>query len=543
MPERILLNGESVARRIGETRVSFAAPGLIGELTLDAKAPGGEEALRTRSGLRDSSQPLSNDEIDQAVGEVGSLESYNLETDAVTPAVARTADTTREGGDALNDDEAIIEYEPKPGEYSYVIYRDESGVISLHFPENLPQVEAETEGALHHTTRGPGDVQKYRIVLRKPQAAGALSSPKAETRFGIISVGRKLIKLVVGKALKRVTAPLVEAVDYGAVWLWESRARAFQGFHGGKTVEDLLAESPVTLSDADWKSLQGDNKKALLFIHGTTSTTSGAFGGLQGFPEEAKSLYDLYEGRVLGFNHHTLTLSVADNVADFYSRLPANGNFHFDIVCHSRGGLIARAIKELSVADVAKLTKRNFACTARLSIGRVVFVGTPNTGTQLADPKDIPHALEVLANVASLIPGTGLTLAGIFSGAAFVAENGFKVLPGMRNMDPSDSFLKQLNEVAPSGLPSPLVDYSAIQSNFSSTHLANKILLGGVKHLFGNNLNDLIVPTLGTSNIDGDILADTMVKYYGRPPGFESIAHTQYFRNRATWDFIIQNLR
>ena len=38
MPERILLNGGSVPRRIGATRVSFAAPGLIGELTLDVKA-------------------------------------------------------------------------------------------------------------------------------------------------------------------------------------------------------------------------------------------------------------------------------------------------------------------------------------------------------------------------------------------------------------------------------------------------------------------------------------------------------------------------
>src|SRR3984957_2019231 len=125
MPERILLNGESVPRRIGETGVSFAAPGLIGELTLDVKAPGGEEALRTRSGLRDSSQPLSNDEIDQAVEEVGNLESYNMETEAATPRVERTDDTTRTGAGALNDDEAVIEYEPNPGEYSYVIYRDE----------------------------------------------------------------------------------------------------------------------------------------------------------------------------------------------------------------------------------------------------------------------------------------------------------------------------------------------------------------------------------------------------------------------------------
>lgn len=540
MPERIVLKGETVTRRIGETRVSFAAPGLIGELTMDRRAPGGDETLPARSGLRDSSQPLSNDEIDRAVEEVGNLESYDLETEAVTPRTDRSEETTRTGTGALNDNEAVIEYQPQPGEYSYLIYRDEMGVISLHFPENLPRPE-EIGREVGQITRGPGDVQKYRILLRTPPTGGPSSSTGAQTRFGIMSVGKKLFKLVVGKAIKRVSAPVAEAAAYGAVWLWESRARAFQGFHSGRTVEALLAENPVPMSAADWESLQHGGKKALLFVHGTTSTTSGAFSGLHEFLDAASSLYRLYEGRVLGFNHHTLTLSVADNVADFYSALPANGKFQFDIVCHSRGGLVARALKELSVAEVANLTKKSWTWRANVNIGKIVLVGTPNTGTQLADPNDIPHALEVLANVASMLPGAGLTLAGILSAAAFVAENGFKALPGMQNMNPSDEFLKLLNRVVGNRLPS-VSEYYAIQSNFSSAHLANEILLCGVKYLFKDNLNDLIVPTLGTSNIEGRTLPETVVTYFGKAPRVESIAHTQYFKQRETWDFIIDSL-
>src|SRR5438445_11918781 len=95
MPERILLNGGSVPRRIGAPRVSFAAPGLIGELTLDVKAAGGVEALRTRSGLRDSGQPLSNAEIDQAVREVRNLESYNMKLQTTTTKIERIDQTTR----------------------------------------------------------------------------------------------------------------------------------------------------------------------------------------------------------------------------------------------------------------------------------------------------------------------------------------------------------------------------------------------------------------------------------------------------------------
>jgi pimeloyl-ACP methyl ester carboxylesterase len=542
VPDRIELTGESVPRRLADTRVSFAAPGLRGELSFDIKPAPGNEPLRTRSGLRDSSRVLSNDEIDDAVEEVGNLEAYNLETEAPTPTAGRMDETTRSGSGEIADDEALIEYEPKPGEYSYVIYRDEAGIISLHFPENLPQVESST-GETATTTRGTDEPQKYRIVLRKPQAPAQPSTTESQTRFGVTTIGKKLIKLVVGKAIKKAVGPLVGAADYGAVWLWENRARAFQGFHSGQSLSDLLADNPISMSDSDWNFLQGGNKKSLLFVHGTTSTTSGAFGGLQEFPDAATSLYDLYQGRVLGFNHHTLTLSVADNVADFYSALPANGTFHFDIVCHSRGGLVARALKELSVADVAKLTKKEFAPTAKISIGKIVFVGTPNIGTQLADPKDVPHALEVLANVASLIPGAGLTLAGIFSGAAFVAQNGFKVLPGMRNMNPSDTFLKQLNEGTTGGASSPINDYYAIQSSFSSANLANKILLRGVKYLFKDNLNDLIVPTLGTSNIDGIALTDDVVTYFGKAPKIESIAHTQYFKHHETWAFIIDKLK
>jgi hypothetical protein len=82
-----------------------------------------------------------------------------------------------------------------------------------------------------------------------------------------------------------------------------------------------------------------------------------------------------------------------------------------------------------------------------------------------------------------------------------------------------------------------------IQSSFSSTHLVNKILLRGLKFLFKDNLNDLIVPTLGTSNIDGKPLADKVIKYYGKAPKVESVAHTQYFKQVETWDFIVQSLK
>jgi pimeloyl-ACP methyl ester carboxylesterase len=536
------LRGESVPQVIPGTAIRFAAPGLKGELTVHVKTAPGDAPLNTRSGLRDSSQVASNDQLDQAIREVSVLDSYNLETEASTPKVTRP-EGTRAGVGELGDDEALLEYEAKPGEYSFVIYRDEEGVISIHFPENLPTTQATPEHG--RTVRSSASqTDTYRIALRKPsQLTTPPSQSESQTRFGIATIGKKLIKLVVGKVIKKTAAPLVGAADFGAVWVWENRARAFQGFHGGKSAQELLAENPVSLSAGDWAGLQADGKKTLLLIHGTTSTTSGAFGGLDSFQDVANALYGMYQGRVIGFNHHTLTLSVADNVADFYSELPTNGTFHFDIICHSRGGLVARALKELTVAEVVALTKKAVPSTVGVKIGKIIFVGTPNTGTQLADPKDIPQALNVLANVASLIPGAGLTLAGIFSSAAFVAENGFAVLPGMRNMNPSDNFLAQLNQTSTASTHSQLSEYYAVQSSFSSDTLVNKILLSGVRYLFKDNLNDLIVPTLGTSNIDGIMLPESFVNYFGKAPKVESIAHTQYFQHKDTWDFILEKLK
>jgi hypothetical protein len=226
-------------------------------------------------------------------------------------------------------------------------------------------------------------------------------------------------------------------------------------------------------------------------------------------------------------------------VTDFYSWLPKGGSFTFDIVCHSRGGLVARALKELSPSEISPLVGKPFNPSARVTIGKIVFVGTPNIGTQLADPNDIPHALDLLANVASLIPGAGLTLAGVFSCAAFAAESGFKALPGLRNMNPGDSFLTLLNQPA----SSPLSDYYAIQSSFSLSGIVNQVLLKAVKYLFKDNLNDLIVPTLGVSKIDHSTLPSVDIKYYGAPPGQDDVAHTRYFQREDTWNYILSVLK
>ncbi len=137
---------------------------------------------------------------------------------------------------------------------------------------------------------------------------------------------------------------------YAAAKLWEDHYRP-EGFIGGANSGQLLADPATPFTD--WASLQG--RKSLLFVHGTISSTAGAFIGMQQFRAAAASLYAAYGNRVIGFNHHTLTKSVPQNAVDFFTGMQP-GNCQFDVISHSRGGLLSRGLKELTQAELWKKT-------------------------------------------------------------------------------------------------------------------------------------------------------------------------------------------
>lgn len=526
------IDRETLAHSIPGTGISLRAPGLRGTIEYTAKAAPMAALDLARAG----GAPI--DPLDQAVSQTSSLQSHDIETDAPTPDVA-PVEGARAGVGELQDDELEVSYDAKPGEYSFVIYRDESGGLSFHFPQTPAASDASSKG-VEPARSGVARTDTFRIQLRKPEPPPAEEG--AKTRFGLVAIGKKLLKVVVGKIAKTVFEPVVGAAAYGAVWLWESTMRRFDGFHGGTNAAALLANTPAPFSE--WNSLAGSGQQSLLFIHGTTSTTSGAFGGLNNFSAVANSLYSAYGNRVIGFNHHTLTKSVVQNVVDFHAALPQGGGpYNFDIICHSRGGLVARVLKEFSPEKISAILGTSWTPTASVNIGKIVFVGTPNIGTQLADPDDIPHALNQLANVASLFPGGGLEVGGIIACAAYAVEAGFKALPGLQDMDPGHNLLTLLNQAVLAGSPGPANDYYAVQSAFSAQGaILNAVMKTAMGYLFKGALNDLIVPTLGVSDIDGSSLASSRVLYYGQSPKADDVPHTGYFVRQETWDLVTSSL-
>jgi hypothetical protein len=74
-----------------------------------------------------------------------------------------------------------------------------------------------------------------------------------------------------------------------------------------------------------------------------------------------------------------------------------------------------------------------------------------------------------------------------------------------------------------------------LEHSFSLDGIVKQVLLAAVKYLFKGKLNDLIVPTLGVSEIDGTGLPSTVVYYYGKPPASDAVAHTRYFGHPDSW--------
>jgi len=471
------------------------APGLRARLTWRAPE---EHAALMPTGVAPSADP-----VERALAEAGLQDEGSLNIDEEQPSA--------DGGPA---DKIVVGTTIAPGRVQFAIHRDPSGVLSLHRPlPVVPQAAIAPPGttpATHH----------YVIPLRKAPATAA-NAPHTAMLGGIAG---RVVRFVGRKVLG-----VVGDVVFEAAKLWENKYRAAQGFHGGANATQLLQDPPLPV--ADFGPLNGN--PSLLFIHGTTSSTAGAFIGLLGFAAAAGNLYTEYGNRVIGFNHHTLTKSVPQNAVDFYAGLPA-GNYQFDVISHSRGGLLARALKELPPDELAQLASAaNAQPGVNVEIGKILLVGTPDVGTPLADPTDLPKAVSRLASIASSFSADVATvgLGAFFAIFGGIVEGGIGSLPGLEDMNPGNPFLTQLNGAAPNN-----ADYYGIEADYQpSGGLAKAIENNGVDALFLGEQNDLIVPTLGVSTVNGQALPAGQVNDYPPP---QDVYHLNYFRQQNTWDKI-----
>jgi hypothetical protein len=290
-------------------------------------------------------------------------------------------------------------------------------------------------------------------------------------------------------------------------------------------------------------------KRVLLLIHGTFSGSRALIDhGLAKLTEgrdllaRAEKKYDL----VLAYDHPTLSVSPVMNAFDLAALLrpqPAE----LDIVCHSRGGLVARWLCEGFCEPALKR--------------RVIFVGAPLGGTSLAAAPRLRSTLDLLTNIADVLRiGADLAAANpfflavsgllrVFSTVTNLAartpvfDAALALVPGLdaQSLTGNNEQLRRLRSNTGNGeFGRDPIQYFAIRSNFEPKEIGWNFLrlfskpmqrLGDIgADLIFDGPNDLVVDTYSMSEV-ADTRNVKIVHDFGTS---QIVHHTNYFVQKET---------
>ncbi len=487
--------------------------------------------------------------------------TFIRETAPAAP-MARRARGLKRAAAPVGDDRAALTLNVAlaDGEDALILL-EEDGVFSWHV-----QGEDITPPAARHamlrqratTGRRPSKTSPRRRVKRFALTLPPAPAPAPVPAHGKTgAAGRKhglgsfIAHTIVGQVTARVFRFVAGKIVGPIIDHMERNVRT-----GLVKIEDVDCTKWRLMDDSEQLDLPKDRPaKVLLWVHGTFSSTMGAFGGLsqtthgKAVLKAALKKYDV----VIGFDHKTLSATPMQNATDLLARLERQKWSKppvLSAVSHSRGGLVFRSLVE------AALPVSNF----QYQLNRAVFVACTNAGTELARRKNWDRMIDRYTNLAAgaskavgLLTGTlagakilGEAIRGVgaFVKALAVAALDDNKVPGLEAMDPAGAFVRQLNDLQ-AGQPQPEGSfYCVMTSNFdpalaqrtNSTpefppawwmRLAEK----PVDALMGK-ANDLVVDVDSMSKIDtsvGDFVKD---RFDFGTNG--AVYHTNYFLQKGT---------
>jgi hypothetical protein len=463
--------------------VVLRTPGLLGTATVHAPGSPGMRAAELTTGDFDAALAAQGLETQATVEIVG------------TGEVATTATMVTRGPVVPERAMAVDVAAPSPGYGQMVLATDEAGVMSWSFaPGATPTREYLVRRAI---PRDEGDAPAQRGLI------GAL--------------GKKIIKVL---AFKLVDEALGKIGEHFAR-RWEETHRPYRVRSFGP---DDAQTAGTPLDSNGWH--RAGSGRAVLLVHGIFSRAHTAFGALPG--PLLETLAARYPGGVIAFDHFTLSDDPRANVEQLIRSMPDDGSLDVDILVHSRGGLVARVLAE-HASDID-------AGSRHLRIGRVVFVGTPNGGTVLADAEHFGDLVDTYTNLLNFLPDNGVTevLDAVVTVAKVIAVGTIKGLDGVTAMVGEGPFLVGLN----TGNSGQGIDYRAIASNYEPVQkgfrdFARDRLMDA---LFKEH-NDLVVPTDGVFAANGAErfpIADPFVL-----DAAAGIGHTRYFADARVHDKLL----
>ncbi|MCI4674166.1 DUF7379 domain-containing protein [Candidatus Mycolicibacterium alkanivorans] len=398
-----------------------------------------------------------------------------------------------------------------------VILLDHDGVVSWQLPDRRTESKAPP-------TRGRADVARSTVTFEltvgdDTSAGGGLRDATGGLLPAIGRLRAHVLKFVAKAVAGQAMTFLERDVQRGLVVI--------------KSHNPVQWELVSTLADVN---LPCDRPaRILLLVHGTFSSTLGSFAGLAATPEGRDFLEGAISSHdaVIGFDHPTLSRDPMENATDLLTRLQAAQlpvPPTIDVVCYSRGGLVARSLIEYLLPS----------STWRANAGRVVFIGATNGGTSMVEPENWREFIDLYTNLAmastraiGLIWGS-LPIAEIARGVidgvgalvkylvAYSIDGGG--VPGLAAMKPDGDFVRQINQSQP-GQPGSGTPWFVISSDFEPrlvsdddrlrelpARLIKKLVDGLADQLFGTP-NDLVVDTKSMSSIDaetGGFVADSL---------------------------------
>jgi hypothetical protein len=410
--------------------------------------------------------------------------------------------------------------------FSATEFRD-ADVLSVHFadgsvfhttPTNwLAHVSpVEAQGGARASSASAPSGNLIALPFELPSLSIAAAASRAGGNAGSAPIDRyALARLTESSSLDKiyqVGAWLADGVDrwFGskaapaAGMLAGKLCRAFENsvLHDALATRDGLllwwngqAWAPVTQARCWEGTAPGASAKrsAVLFLHGTGSSTEGSFSALRSNGRDASLATDFdslaRQHVLLAWEHRTLTCSPLANALGLahalQAALPDDASpFTMHLVSHSRGGMVGDL---LSLGLQAKAQQAAFRSLlndfytpeqnhpdqpltnaladalerlAHLSAGTFVRVASPSRGTLLADRRTDLFLSLLLRSIAMAFGGNGNPWYERFNGLVrglVAARADAKAIPGLEAMIPGSPLTLALNAMAaPSDYRQPL---------------------------------------------------------------------------------------
>lgn len=419
--------------------------------------------------------------------------------------------TTRRAAGVPMVDLSVV---PDSSETYALAIRHPSGALTFHAPDlEIGQRRGRSAAAVNF---------RFRVPLRSGQTVS--------DRRGIVSAAVKVVLLKVGNKIVDAVLPTLAAKAESALW---KKEKLSEGWF--KLDEASLRSGKLQQGTPNGPGASG---RTLLFLHGTFSHAASAFKGLADtqFFTQVKPLYG---DEIYAFNHFSVSKTPEENARELLAGLP-NRELSFDVITHSRGGLVLRNLVERKSALGAG--------AGRFKLRHAVLVASPNDGTPLATPKRWEATVGWVANLLELFPDNPLTFgAGFVANAiVWIAQRAAGGLPGIAAMDTAGEMVTELQ-----GPPLPPASgYSALVSNFTPTaNILERMADVGVDAFFGS-ANDLVVPSAGGWLIDRadgpPSIPPERIGCFGPggnfPSSLPSVYHLNFFGRAETATFLVQAL-